>query len=200
MSEHVVDELHGYASGHLTAQEVSRVEEHLRECAECQEEADALDALGRTLSVPSSSLFAKLWTKLAGTGRFEHLLEKLAKLFDISVNEARALLARVDDPGAWESQLAPGVWLSPVEAGPACDGAFTVLVRIEPGAVFPTHTHGGEEQVFILEGGYLDVGGKEYWRGELDVRPKGSSHSFTGLPGQGCLCAARMYPVAGEGA
>ncbi len=198
MAEHVVDELYGYTAGHLPPAEVSRVEAHLRDCAECRREADELDRLTETFTVPPSGVLSKLQGTLSGPQRFAHFIERVAKLFDISTDEAKAVLARIDDPAIWDTELAPGVWVAPVNAGPGVgEGAFTVLLKLEPGAVFPTHTHGGEEQVLVLEGGYLDVSGTEYWRGELDVRQPGTSHSFTGLPGLGCLCAARTFPVTG---
>lgn len=196
MAEHVVEELYGYTAGHLSAQEVSRVEEHLRQCAECRKEADELDTLGEGLTAPAHSLLKQLQSKLQGAGRFEHFAERVARLFDISPEQARAELARIDDPATWETELAPGVWIAPVMAGPKAvgDGAFTVLLKLEPGAVFPKHTHSNEEQTLVLEGGYLDSGGTEYWRGELDVRQVGTSHSYTALPGLGCYAAARTYP------
>ncbi len=199
MAEHVVDELYGYTAGHLSPQEVSRVEEHLRACADCRKEADELDALSEELVAPPKSALQALVKELAGPARFAHLAQQVATLFDMSLEEALAQLERVDDPKTWDSELAPGVYAAPVNAGPkaSAGGAFTVLLKVEPGAVLPTHTHGGEEQVLVLEGGYLDVDGTEYWRGELDVRQKGTTHSFTGLPGLGCICAARTFPVSG---
>ena len=201
MSEHVVEELYGYTAGHLAAPEVSRVEEHLRQCAECREEADELDRLGESLSLPAPNILEKLQGKLSGAGRFEHFVKRVADFFDISEEQARHELGRFDDASTWEQQLAPGIWVAPVNAGPRAvgDGAFTVLLKIEPGAVFPHHTHTAEEQTLLLEGGYLDVSGTEFWRGELDVRQAGSSHSYTGLPGMGCLAVARTYPHLMEG-
>lgn len=199
MSDHVVDELYGYTAGHLSPPEVSRVEEHLRTCADCRREADELDALNDELAAPPKSALQALVKELAGPARFAHLASRVATLFDISVDAAFAELQRIDDPKTWDTELAPGVFVAPVAAGPkaAAGNAFTVLLKVEPGAVFPTHTHGGEEQVLLLEGGYLDVDGTEYWRGELDVREAGTSHSFTGLPGLGCICAARTFPPTG---
>jgi len=199
MAEHVVDELYGYTAGHLSPEEVSRVEEHLRTCADCRKEADELDTLAEELAAPPKSALQALVKELAGPGRFAHLANQVAKLFDMSVDQALAQLERIDDPATWDTELAPGVWVAPVDAGPKASegGAFTVLLKLQPGAVFPTHTHGGEEQVLLLEGGYQDIDGTEYWRGELDVRQGGTTHSFTGLPGLGCICAARTFPVTG---
>ncbi|MBL8955503.1 MAG: cupin domain-containing protein [Myxococcaceae bacterium] len=199
MSEHVVDELYGYTAGHLDPQEVSRVEQHLRSCPDCRREADELDALQDELASPPKSALQALVKELAGPARFAHLAARVAKVFDITEAEANEQLTRIDDPKTWDTELWPGVWVAPVNAGPKAveEGAFTVFLKVEPGAVFPNHVHGGEEQVLVLEGGYVDVSGTEYWRGELDVRPKGTSHSFTGLPGLGCICAARTFPVTG---
>jgi putative transcriptional regulator len=201
MSDHVVEELYGYTAGHLAAPEVSRVEEHLRHCAECRKEADELDQLGETLSVSPSNVLQSLQGQLSGAGRFEHFVARVATFFDISEEQAREELKRLDDSSTWEQELAPGIWVAPVNAGPKAmgDGAFTVLLKIAPGAVFPKHTHTAEEQTFLLEGGYLDSGGTEFWRGELDVRQEGSSHSYTGLAGVGCLAVARTYPHLMEG-
>jgi putative transcriptional regulator len=197
MAEHVVDELHDFAAGHLSPEEVRRVEAHLSGCAQCRVELEAVEVVQAGLVAPAPEVFRRLSGALVGAGRFEHLLPKLAELFDIEVSEARALLERAEDPAVWQTEMGPGVKVAPVAAGPKNEGAFNVLVKLEPGAEFPHHEHGGRERVLVLEGGYRDVSGTEFWRGELDVRAEGTSHSFTGLPGQGCLCAAVMFPVAG---
>jgi putative transcriptional regulator len=197
MSEHVVDELYSYAGGHLSLEEVARMEAHLNSCPDCRREADQIDTLMASLGAAPPHLIDNVQGKLQGVGRFEHLLEQVAQLFDLSTEEARTIVTKVDQPEAFEVQLAPGVWVCPVNAGPRVveEGAFTVLLKLEPGAEFPRHTHGGEEKVLILEGGYQDSNGKEYWRGELDVREKGTSHSFKGLPEMGCACAAVTFPT-----
>lgn len=198
MSEHVLDELPGYAAGLLAKGEAARVASHLRECAECQKAATETDTVAEGLTEAPKGVLSALDQKLEGAGRFEHLLPQLTGLFDVSEARGRELLGMIDKASSWATELAHGVWLCPIDAGPKVAGAFTVLVKVEPGALFPTHTHGGRERVLILEGGYRDVSGTEFWRGEVDVREKGTSHSFTGLPELGCICAALMYPVQGE--
>jgi len=174
------------------------VEAHLRHCDDCRDAAAEADAVAEGLTAAPASVLAALDKRLEGAARFEHLLPNVADLFDLSQNDARALLETIDKASSWADELAQGVWLCPVKPGPKVADAFTVLVKVEPGAVFPTHTHGSRERVLILEGGYLDVGGTEFWRGELDVREPGTTHSFTGLPGLGCICAAVMSPMAKE--
>jgi putative transcriptional regulator len=194
MSEHVLDELPAHAAGHLTGEEAVRVEAHLQSCADCRKAAAEADTVAEGLTQAPASILAALDRKLVGVGRFEHLLDRVAELYDLSLNDARNVLSSIDKASSWATELAQGVWLCPVTAGPKVKDAFTVLVKVEPGGVFPTHTHGGRERVLILEGGYRDVSGVEYWRGELDEREQGTSHSFVGLEGLGCICAAVMRP------
>jgi len=132
----------------------------------------------------------RLDTELAGARRFAHFHSQLQKLFDLPAPAIDALLARSEQADAWEGGLAEGVSLLTVEAGPGCEGCMTALVRLEPGAQFPDHEHGGRERVLVLEGGYRDSTGVEVWRGELDVREAGTSHSFTALPDGPCICAS----------
>jgi putative transcriptional regulator len=198
MSEHVLDELPLHAAGHLTGEEAVRVEAHLATCADCRKAAAEADTVAEGLTGAPASVLAALDQKLEGAGRFEHLLDRVAELYDLSLDDARKVVSAVDKASSWATELAQGVWLCPVTAGPKVQGAFTVLVKVEPGAVFPTHTHGGRERVLILEGGYRDISGVEFWRGELDERDVGTSHSFTGLEGLGCLCAAVMRPLEGK--
>jgi putative transcriptional regulator len=132
----------------------------------------------------------KLREALAGTRRFAHLVAPLAQLYDLPESEIEALLEQVDANEGWISGLAPGVLLLPVAAGPKCEGRATALLKLQPGATFPEHTHGDEETVLVLEGGYRDISGVELWRGDVDVRAKGTTHSFEALPGIVCLCAS----------
>lgn len=138
---------------------------------------------------PDERGWQRLSLALAGVRRFEHLLPRLAALYDLDEAGARAVLARVDDEGAWSSYV-PGIHVQAVRAGPRTQGWVTALVRVQPGASFPEHGHRAHEQVLVLEGGYLDSSGREFWRGEVAEQPAGSRHSFVGLPGIPCLCAS----------
>src|SRR5438094_8359097 len=152
MAEHVVDELHDYSAGRLAAAERARIEAHLRSCPECRKESEQLDALVAGMTTAPTAVLSALQKKLEGAARFDHLLQKVADLFDLSPDRAHALLKSVDHQSTWVQEMAPGVMLAPVEAGEKIGEAFTVLVKLEPGAVFPTHTHGGRERVLILDG------------------------------------------------
>ncbi len=196
MGEH--DDLQGllaeYALGTLTPEERAEVEALLEVSPSAVER---LKDLERSMSLVTASQKppASAWTKVAasleGGGRFEHLVAKLASHFDVSEAAARALVSSFDDAASWGPGPAEGLELLPVEAGPKWAGYMTVVVRLQPGAQLPMHTHAAREQVLVLEGGYRDdQTGQEFWRGEVDVRAEGTSHSFTALAGLACICAS----------
>lgn len=151
---------------------------------------DALGAVAMGFDAPRAP-WKSVAENLEGGRRFSHLVPRLATLFDISPDAAAALIERVDVHSEWMEGPGQGVWLMPVDAGPKWKGYITTLLRLEPGSHLPAHTHGAEEQVLLLEGGYRDdPTGQEFWRGALDVRAAGTSHSLTALDGMACLCAS----------
>jgi anti-sigma factor ChrR (cupin superfamily) len=56
---------------------------------------------------------------------------------------------RVDDLPWRPSAMAPGIFVRDIAA---TDGWEMQMVRCEPGARFPVHTHEGPEFLFVLEG------------------------------------------------
>ncbi|MDX2012466.1 MAG: cupin domain-containing protein [Myxococcaceae bacterium] len=188
------DLLADYVLGTLSVVERARVDEALRQSPSLVESLreleDAMRLVGVGLEAPKRP-WAKVEQSLSGGRRFEHLVPKVAELFDVDEAAARALVESIDGAEGWGEGPAPGVMLLPVAAGPRCDGFMTALVRLEPGAQLPFHRHADRERVLVLEGGYRDdQSGSEFWRGELDVREDGSSHSFTALEGVPCICAS----------
>ncbi|MBM4776668.1 MAG: transcriptional regulator [Archangiaceae bacterium] len=196
MGEH--DDLQGllaeYALGTLTPEERAEVDALLEASPAV---VARLKELERSMSLvtasqkPPASAWAKVAASLEGGGRFEHLVPKLAEHFDVSEAAARALVSSFDDPASWSPGPAEGLELLTVAAGPKWAGYMTVVVRLQPGAQLPMHTHAAREQVLVLEGGYRDdQSGQEFWRGEIDVRAEGTSHSFTAVAGPPCICAS----------
>ena len=74
----------------------------------------------------------------------------------------------------WTSAGAPGVEIRQLFRDKAT-GRATVLIRMEPGATFPAHRHGDDEQCFVLSG---DIGFGElvYRQGDFVVMGKGTDH------------------------
>ncbi|HEY0081052.1 MAG TPA: cupin domain-containing protein [Pyrinomonadaceae bacterium] len=74
-------------------------------------------------------------------------------------------------------------------------GTTSVLIRMQPGSVYPAHRHTGVEEVFILQGGYRDDEG-EHRAGEYVVRVAGSVHRPVALDAdEDCI----MFAVAHGG-
>jgi putative transcriptional regulator len=188
------DLLADYVLGTLPSAERARVEAALERSPALAEALKALEGamqlVGVGLEAPKNT-WVKVQQSLAGGRRFEHLVPRLAELFDVDEQAARRLAASVDDEAAWCEGPAEGVALLPVAAGARCAGFMTALVRLRAGAQLPLHRHADREQVLVLQGGYRDdQSGLEFWRGELDVREPGTAHSFTALEGVACVCAS----------
>lgn len=90
------------------------------------------------------------------------------------------------DAGVWEP-VAPGVerkllW----ESGEAT----SCLIRLAPGAEFPSHDHSLDEECMVLEGS-LRIGSTLLLRaGDFHVGVKGVVHEVVGTD-EGCLCFLR---------
>ena len=127
----------------------------------------------------------------AGAGRFESFSSRMASLFDVSVDRARELLGLIERPGSWEPQI-PGIELVHFEGGPTYAAADCGFVRLAPGAMFPPHTHMGEEVTVILSGRVRDAAtGALRGPGDELIQAPGSEHSFVCIDDEVCLYAAR---------
>ena len=55
-------------------------------------------------------------------------------------------------------------------------GQKTLLVRMQPGAVYPSHEHRYAEQCYVLEGSVIDSAGVMAFAGDFICMPAGSKH------------------------
>jgi mannose-6-phosphate isomerase-like protein (cupin superfamily) len=55
-------------------------------------------------------------------------------------------------------------------------GRETLLVRMQPGAVYPAHEHKHAEQCYVLEGSVTDSDGVTAFAGDFVCMPAGSTH------------------------
>lgn len=79
-----------------------------------------------------------------------------------------------------------GVQICRLQGDPA-QAPAAALLRYEPGATVPRHTHVGWEYIVVLSGSQEDDNG-EYEAGTLKVNPPGSSHDVSSA--NGCLVLA----------
>jgi putative transcriptional regulator len=183
-----------YALGILDPEEVTRVERAIAadptlavELASFQDSANALVAP----VTPSPEVEARLLASIGG-GAFERYSNRMAKLFDVTVDRAREILALVERSASW-SPAAPGVGLVHFAGGPACAAADCGFVRLEPGAAFPLHSHMGEEVSFILAGRLRDrASGRVYVPGDEVIEAQGIEHDVICEGDEPCLYAARV--------
>jgi quercetin dioxygenase-like cupin family protein len=132
---------------------------------------------------PSLDLRARLLHSADAPSRLARFADQVAELLDVGLDKARELLARIDDPSAWEEQL-PGVAFLWVEGGPRVAAAVRGFVRVRAGMQFPDHEHLGEEITLVLQGGFEDPDRQVVVRpGEVDHMPVGTSHGFRALAG-----------------
>jgi putative transcriptional regulator len=189
-------------NGTASESETRAAVEHVRGCSACQAAAPklgvAIDALegatvGRVAEPPPTLLGSGGVERLlarARRGRLTWFISQVATLFDLSTEDAAALLERAERNEGWEEGPAPGVQIMTVNAGPKLPEAMTALVKLSSGAKFPMHPHFGPERVMVLEGGYRDSTGVEVWRGEVQEMAQGTEHDFVAFDGIGCVCAS----------
>ncbi len=166
-----------------------------------KEAVAALAGLASVPQVPPSSLRDRIVFSSSRRGRYGLFADRIARLFDIAVEDAATLLARMETPDAWAPFLVAGVDMIPVEAGPRCKGAIATLVRFQPGVTFPEHVHRGVETMLVLEGGFREaaasgVAPEEAWRGDELYRADGSAHALVTLEGVPCIAASLVVGYA----
>ena len=118
----------------------------------------------------------------------------VARLFDLPLADARALLTRLDQPSEWRAGFVPGNWMRTVKPGAALGpSAIGMLLRTTPGVTLPAHVHDGPERTFVLQGGYVDSLGTEVWAGEFHDMPAAGEHSLLVLPPAECVAAVLVH-------
>lgn len=144
-------------------------------------------------------LLASLGAPGAAIGRFA---AEVAELFDMSIDAARAALARADDAASWKPLL-PGIECLTVAAGPRFADRMCNLVRVAPGTRFPCHRHVGEEVSLVLHGGAHMSDGRDLRPGDILTVGTETEHDFTvDDGGDPCIFAVRsagLIPVNRSG-
>jgi len=156
--------------------------------------ADALDE-----ESPAAALRARLFSSGLDGPRFGRFGLKVARLLDVDLAEAARLLDDLDVADSWEPGLMEGMEQYDVEGGPAVADAITGFLRLSPGLHFPEHTHLGDEQVFVLQGHFIDhVSGESFGPGAVVPMPAGSTHSFEVIDGGTDLLLLTVIQVGVE--
>ncbi|WP_339802390.1 cupin domain-containing protein [uncultured Marinobacter sp.] len=86
---------------------------------------------------------------------------------------------------AWQD-FRPGVSICPLHGQPP-GARSSALLRYQPGATVPSHTHLGVEHILVIQGSQQDENG-HYDAGTLLISPKGTSHAIASP--EGCIVLA----------
>jgi anti-sigma factor ChrR (cupin superfamily) len=127
-----------FAVGALPPSDAAEFREHLKLCGVCAEEARAFDETASWLALAA-----------AGTAPRPQLRQMLLDRIQQPAPPPGIRLVRAGE-GDWKP-LVPGVVTKRLyQESPT--GSIALLVRMEPGAKYPPHSHAGVEHCFVLEG------------------------------------------------
>jgi putative transcriptional regulator len=139
---------------------------------------------------PSADVKSRLLASI-GEGRFEKFAQRLGALYDVTVEKAREILGLIERPASWEPQI-PGIALVHFSGGPAYAAADCGFVRLAPGAVFPPHTHMGDEACVVITGRIRDATNDRVLEvGDEYFQSQGSEHYLVNDGTEDCIFAAR---------
>lgn len=177
-----------YALGLLSESERSSLDRHLAEgCSVCQAEVSrcgdllASWALEMALSPPSS-----LRQKLLQT--IHEKANTPAGPCSPVLLDKSGLMALRTALMEWKRGPTPGLWVKVLFDDPERD-MTTTLVRMNPGALYPSHRHKGVEEVYILEG-KLQVEGVELEEGDFCLSQPNTVHQGS-YSKTGCLLVVK---------
>jgi len=111
-----------------------------------------------------------------------------------ALNTDRTLRCVVHTPSLdWVASPAPGVWRRLLERDGGEVARATSIVRYDAGARFEAHSHGGGEEILVLEGTFGDEFG-EYPAGTYLRNPPGTAHAPYSR--EGCLLFVKLRQFA----
>ena len=61
------------------------------------------------------------------------------------------------------------------------------LIKMDPGASVPLHSHGGKEYILVLSGSFCDEYGK-YNKGDIQINDQKIKHTPIACKNDGCIC------------
>jgi len=140
-------------------------------------EADSLVGQLPALAAPSG-LRERILAAATPADRLARFAPSIARLLELELPAARALLLRIDEPSVWLN-IYPGIDFLPAPGGPSVRAALRGFVRVRAGVEFPEHEHLGEETVMIMQGYYADgATGAVFGPGDSPKHAERSQHSF----------------------
>jgi quercetin dioxygenase-like cupin family protein len=166
-----------YALRTLPSNEAADVEECIAACAECRQE---LEALG-----PIVGSFASWPTDVLRPSRllWDRLVERIAAETGRKP-VAAPVSAQLSPTPEWE-EAAPGIFVKLLAADAENDNV-SMLVRLAPGADYPSHRHAGIEELHLLHG-ELMVNDRKLFPGDY-IRTEAGTVDHRVWSETGCTC------------
>ncbi len=151
-----------YSLGALPPEESAQFEQRLRSgCPFCTTEYAEYASLALDIAASAP-------TQNPSPSVRRRLMDRIAPSAAPSLPKEMTLVRSDDTP--WVSLPYPGVELRRLL------GQKTVLVRMQPGAVYPPHEHRTAEQCYVLEGSVTDSSGVTAFAGDFVCMAAGSTH------------------------
>jgi len=152
-----------YAIGALSPLESTQFEERLRSgCPLCTAEFAAYVSV-------SDELTMSIATRAPGPSLRQRLFDRIQQRLQPPLLPEEMTLVRSNDT-VWLPLPVPGIEVRPLL------GERTVLVRMQSGAVYPSHDHWQAEQCYVLEGSVTDSTGITAFAGDFVCMRAGSKH------------------------
>ena len=190
MDDELRDQAIEFGLGNMSAGNAREYEAHLVDCAACRAEVEAARSIAKILALssapktPAASLKDRLFDRMA--------LQNAAHSSKASAQPAAQDVAAsgqtwkgwpatalpeshffsTGSDAVWQPTGFPGVEARPLYVDPAADRAMMV-VRMQPGAAYPSHTHAGDEDCYVIQGD-LKVGDVRMNAGDFKRSPVGS--------------------------
>lgn len=146
----------------------------------------ALPALVLEPIFPSDNLGSRIRDSIEHPDRFGGFIDRLSAFLDLPEDSVRKLVSEIAtaEPRWPPSGLPDGTLMYRFDGGPRHRDAECALVWMKPEAVFPPHTHIGDEWGFVLQGEAVEDSGQVLRSGELVHRDAKSTHHFTAIGGE----------------
>ncbi len=177
--------LTAYAMDLLEASEAAELEARIKADRTLQHELEQIVAAiklceRQATMQPDSSLRSRILDSINSTNPLSGFSERLTRFLDLdtqSVNQILSQAVNSEDP-AWETSPMPGTTLLHFAGGASMAQADCGLVKLDPGARFPTHRHLGDEWAFVLQGEVLEDNGNRLLPGDISYCEAESEHGF----------------------
>ena len=171
---HLTERIYPYLLRMLTADETAEIESHVTECAQCRYELETVQPLVSSfVSWPATPQGPPaLWWRLA-----RHIASNAVPL-------PGPRFPPTFTPPDWK-EVGDGIFCRLLSTDTERQ-RVSMLVKLSPGGTYPSHTHAGVEELYLLEG-TLMIDDRLLYPGDYNRAETGTSDSRVWSE-TGCTC------------